>query len=99
MALYRRMQWGWMMVKAKTWVHRILGLTILVGFWVAVCAGLAWGLYAPLSNVLGWVAFGVAWAALLYAGDTINECAMRSITKGASLFDVRAVSQCARRSS
>ncbi len=66
----------------KTWAHRILGLTTLVGFWGTVCAGLAWGLYAPLTNVLGWVAFATAWVALVYAGHAVTTHALRAITQG-----------------
>ena len=68
------------------WVHRILGLTVLVGFWSAVCAGLAWGLYAPLANVFSWIAFGAAWAALLYAGDTVTVRAVGAIKEGKPLL-------------
>lgn len=70
------------MSHSKAWVHRILGLTVFVGFWGATCAGLAWGLYAPLTNAFGWLAFGAAWAALVYAGRPVTARAMAAITQG-----------------
>ena len=88
-----------MMVNQKILVHRILGLTILMGFWSAVCAGLVWGLYTPRSSVLGWVAFSAAWAALLFAGVPVSAYAIRSMMKGAPLFDARVASRRARRGS
>ena len=74
------------MGKPKIWAHRILGLTTLVGFWGTVCTGLAWGLYAPLTNVLGWVALYAAWAAFLCAGRAVTARAMGAIIHGTPLW-------------
>ena len=74
------------MGKPKTWVHRILGLMVLAGFYSAVCVGLGWGLYAPLTDVFSWVVLNAAWAAFLYAGHAVTTRALAAITKGESLW-------------